>query len=30
MKSAAEARIGDTFHHMDHPVDPLPGFQPAK
>ena len=26
MKSAGEARIGDTFHIHDQPVEALPGF----
>ena len=30
MKSAAEARIGDTFHLLNEPVEALPGFAPAK
>lgn len=30
MKTVQEARIGDTFYHTKHPVDPLPGFKPAK
>ncbi|KAI8056941.1 translation factor GUF1, mitochondrial [Syncephalis plumigaleata] len=30
MKNAKEARIGDTFYRLKHPVDPLPGFEPAK
>ncbi|RUS25782.1 hypothetical protein BC938DRAFT_471670, partial [Jimgerdemannia flammicorona] len=30
MKSASEAKIGDTFHHVHDPVEPLPGFEPAK
>ncbi|CAG8465815.1 11539_t:CDS:10, partial [Racocetra persica] len=30
MKVAAEAYIGDTFYHLKSPVDPLPGFEPAK
>ncbi|CAG8498972.1 7231_t:CDS:10 [Acaulospora morrowiae] len=30
MKIASEAHIGDTFYHHKHPVDPLPGFEPAK
>ncbi|CAG8549460.1 9495_t:CDS:10 [Gigaspora margarita] len=30
MKAAAEAHIGDTFYHIKSPVDPLPGFEPAK
>lgn len=25
-----DAHIGDTFHHTQSPVTPLPGFQPAK
>lgn len=24
------AHIGDTFHRVGVPVDPLPGFRPAK
>ncbi|KAJ1797973.1 Translation factor guf1 mitochondrial [Coemansia sp. RSA 2399] len=30
MKSVAEAHVGDTFHKDKFPVDPLPGFVPAK
>ncbi|RHZ50838.1 hypothetical protein Glove_490g45 [Diversispora epigaea] len=30
MKVAAEAHIGDTFYHYKCPVEPLPGFEPAK
>nr|CAG8478479.1 7553_t:CDS:10 [Entrophospora candida] len=30
MKAASEAHIGDTFYHDKIPVDPLPGFEPAK
>ncbi|CAO3647063.1 unnamed protein product [Cunninghamella echinulata] len=30
MKSASEAHIGDTFHHLNTKVDILPGFQPAQ
>eukprot|EP01133_Synstelium_polycarpum_P003469 gene3469-3948_t len=30
MKTAAEARVGDTFFLRDSPVEPLPGFKPAK
>ncbi|KAG2190410.1 hypothetical protein INT46_002201 [Mucor plumbeus] len=30
MKSASEAHIGDTFHHLGQKVDILPGFQPAQ
>ncbi|KAH9928534.1 GTP-binding protein lepa [Epithele typhae] len=30
MKESTEAHIGDTFHRMGHPVDPMPGFRPAK
>ncbi|KAN0050997.1 hypothetical protein ACTA71_006742 [Dictyostelium dimigraforme] len=30
MKTSKEARVGDTFYMKDFPVDPLPGFQPAK
>lgn len=30
MKTAQEARIGDTFHKENYPVDALEGFQPAK
>jgi len=26
MKTAGEARVGDTYHLIDHPVDPEPGF----
>ncbi|KAI8096826.1 P-loop containing nucleoside triphosphate hydrolase protein [Halteromyces radiatus] len=30
MKSASEAHIGDTFHHINEKVELLPGFQPAQ
>ncbi|CAG8438841.1 6429_t:CDS:10 [Acaulospora colombiana] len=30
MKVASEAHIGDTFYHHKCPVEPLPGFEPAK
>ncbi|CAG8521759.1 3558_t:CDS:10 [Ambispora gerdemannii] len=30
MKVAAEAHVGDTFYHFKSPVEPLPGFEPAK
>jgi len=30
MKNAREARVGDTFYDEKNPVDPLPGFKPAK
>lgn len=30
MKSASEAHIGDTFHHLGQTVEILPGFQPAQ
>jgi len=30
MKTVREARIGDTFHHYRVPVEPLPGFKPAR
>jgi hypothetical protein len=30
MKTAAEARMGDTFYVNGFPVEPLPGFQEAK
>ncbi|CAO3702790.1 unnamed protein product [Rhizopus stolonifer] len=30
MKSASEAHIGDTFHHIGETVEALPGFQPAQ
>lgn len=30
MKSTSESQIGDTFHHLNAPVEPLPGFRPAK
>lgn len=30
MKSASEAHIGDTFHHLGQTVEALPGFQPAQ
>ncbi|PIL24427.1 hypothetical protein GSI_14181 [Ganoderma sinense ZZ0214-1] len=30
MKESAEAHIGDTFYRVGHPVEPMPGFKPAK
>ncbi len=30
MKTVKEARVGDTFCHVGNPVEPLPGFKPAK
>ncbi|KAI0658799.1 GTP-binding protein lepa [Cubamyces menziesii] len=30
MKESSEAHIGDTFHRVGHPVEPMPGFKPAK
>jgi GTP-binding protein LepA len=30
MKSTSEARVGDTFFKEGEPVEPLPGFKPAK
>lgn len=30
MKDVKEAQIGDTLFHQDCPVEPLPGFKPAK
>ena len=30
MKTVKEARVGDTFFHVKKPVEPLPGFKPAK
>ncbi|KAG6837271.1 Translation factor guf1 mitochondrial [Arthromyces matolae] len=30
MKESSEAHIGDTLHRVGEPVEPLPGFQPAK
>uniref|UniRef100_UPI00358F93D5 translation factor GUF1, mitochondrial n=1 Tax=Myxine glutinosa TaxID=7769 RepID=UPI00358F93D5 len=30
MKTAQEAQIGDTIYSYGQPVDPLPGFKPAK
>jgi len=30
LKTVKEARIGDTFYHTKKPVEPLPGFKPAK
>ncbi|KAH7910765.1 P-loop containing nucleoside triphosphate hydrolase protein [Hygrophoropsis aurantiaca] len=30
MKESSEAHIGDTLHRLGVPVDPMPGFQPAK
>ncbi|KAG6855958.1 Translation factor guf1 mitochondrial [Tephrocybe sp. NHM501043] len=30
MKESSEAHIGDTMHRVGVPVEPLPGFQPAK
>ncbi len=30
MKTVQEARVGDTIYHTKQPVQPLPGFKPAK
>lgn len=30
MKTVREARVGDTIYHTKKPVDPFPGFKPAK
>ena len=30
MKTTKEARIGDTIYHTKKPVEPMPGFKPAK
>ena len=30
MKTTRDAHIGDTFYSVGKPVEPLPGFQPAK
>ena len=30
MKSTRSARLGDTWHLLKQPVDPLPGFKPVK
>ncbi|KAI0819081.1 GTP-binding protein lepa [Irpex lacteus] len=30
MKESSEAHIGDTLHRVGVPVDPMPGFKPAK
>jgi len=30
MRSTNEARVGDTFFQVGHPVQALPGFKPAK
>ncbi|KAG6333226.1 hypothetical protein ID866_5861 [Astraeus odoratus] len=30
MKESSEAHVGDTLHRANAPVDPIPGFQPAK
>ena len=30
MKDTSEAQIGDTLYHVNQPVEPLPGFKPAK
>ncbi|KAF9469277.1 translation factor GUF1, mitochondrial [Collybia nuda] len=30
MKESSEAHIGDTLHRVGQPVEPMPGFQPAK
>ncbi|KAJ1970336.1 Translation factor guf1 mitochondrial [Dimargaris xerosporica] len=30
MKTVSEAHVGDTFYRLKQPVDPLPGFVPAK
>ena len=30
MKTIKEARVGDTIYHTKNPVEPFPGFKPAK
>ena len=30
MKTVKEARVGDTIYHNKKPVEPFPGFKPAK
>ena len=30
MKSTRSARLGDTWHLLKQPVEPLPGFKPVK
>lgn len=30
MRSTRSARVGDTWHLIKQPVDPLPGFKPSK
>ena len=30
MKSTRAARLGDTWHLLKQPVEPLPGFKPIK
>jgi len=30
MKTVKQARVGETFFHTKNPVEPLPGFKPAK
>ncbi len=30
MKSTRSARLGETWHLLKQPVDPLPGFKPVK
>lgn len=30
MKQSSEAHVGDTLHRIGYPVEPMPGFQPAK
>jgi elongation factor 4 len=30
MRTSREARVGDTFYHLEQPVEALPGFKPAK
>ena len=30
MKTVQEARVGDTMFHSKKPVEPFPGFKPAK
>ncbi|CAH1776623.1 unnamed protein product [Owenia fusiformis] len=30
MKTTKEAQVGDTLFHLNSPVEPLPGFKPAK
>ena len=30
MRNIKEAQVGDTIHHKDSEVEPLPGFRPVK